>query len=427
MSKMPRVLVVLPFYGGSLPVGRYCADALKENGCLVDVFEAPKFFPAFSELKGLKVRQERLDYLENSFLRVVGEAVLAQVERFRPDLVLAMAQAPLPRPILQRLKKDGVTTAMWFVEDYRLFIYWRAFAQYYDFFAVIQREPFLSELRGIGVENALYLPMAAQPSVHRPLGLTSTEVRHFGSELSFMGAGYPNRREAFKQLSGYAFKIWGTEWEGEPALEKLVQMQGQRISSEDSVRIFNASKINLNLHSGMQASVHVSGGDFVNPRTFEVASCGAFQLVDRRTLMPELFAEDELATFGSMQELKEKVDYFLAHDQERAGYSARGQARVLAEHSYAARMKTLLDFVRERAPGWPPSASQTEIPAVLAEMPEDLRGELVELLGRLELPTDTDFDTLIAALRQRSDVLSPVESALLFLDQWKKQYSSVAG
>jgi spore maturation protein CgeB len=442
---MTRILAVLPFYGGSLPVGRHCARALRDIGCLVEVFEAPEFYGAFQALKGLKVNGGRLEFLENSYLNLVGEAVLAQVERFQPDLVLALAQAPLSRKTLKRLKHDGVPTAMWFVEDYRLFAYWRAFAPFYDLFAVIQKEPFLGELAAQGVENALYLPMAALPELYRPLrggancqagecgpadALSPAERRDFGADLSFMGAGYPNRRLAFRELgrelAGRDFRIWGTEWEGEPLLEPHLRMKGVRITPEQSVRIFNAAKINLNLHSSVKAEETVSRGDFVNPRTFEVAACGAFQLVDERLLLPEMFEPDELATFSSLDDLKAKVDYYLAHPAERAALAARGRARVLREHTYQARLRRLLDFAAERLPGWPRSRQAAPWPAGL---PESLTSELEALAEKLQLPRlgwgpagGTGFDTLIAALRQHSGRLSGLESALLFLDEWKKQY-----
>ena len=204
-----RILLVLPMYGGSLPVGRYCREALRELGHTVETFEAPEFHPAFTALKGLRVTTDRLEYLENSFLQVVSQAILAKAETFEPDLVLALAQAPLGRQALKRLRRDNVATAMWFVEDFRLFTYWRAFAPHYDFFAVIQKEPFLDQLREMGVENPLYLPLAALPSFHEPLTLSPVEQRKYGSDISFVGAGYPNRRVAFRRLMGLDFKIWG--------------------------------------------------------------------------------------------------------------------------------------------------------------------------------------------------------------------------
>jgi len=416
---MQRVLVVLPFYGGSLPVGRYCAAALREIGCVAETFESPSFFSAFNAVKSLRVSAARLEYLENSFLQVVTQSVLATVESFEPDLVLSMAQAPMSRQGLSRLRKDGVATAMWFVEDYRLFTYWRAFAPLYDVFAVIQKEPFLSELAAAGVPNALYLPMAADPAVHRPLELSPADRDSFGAELSFMGAGYPNRRTAFRQLTQYGLKIWGTEWDDDPVLAPYVQMQGRRIGAEDTARIFNAASINLNLHSSVKADELVPHGDFVNPRTFEIAACGAFQLVDKRSLMPELFAADDLATFENIGELKEKIEYFATREEERSAFAERSRNRVLADHTYAARMRTLLDFVAGRLPRKPDEKTRNWP----EDLPENLRGELQELYASMGLPSRASFADVVAAVRRKNDKLTPLETAILFLDEWKKQYS----
>jgi spore maturation protein CgeB len=245
--------------------------------------------------------------------------------------------------------------------------------------------------------------------------------KEFGAAVSFMGAGYPNRRAAFHTRARPGFKIWGTEWEGDPVLWPYVQRQGARISSEDCVAIFNATDVNLNLHSSIQAERTVTCGDFINPRTFEVAACGAFQLVDRRTLMPGAFAEDELATFTSLAELSEKIEYFLEHPEERQAYAQRGQARVLAEHTYDRRMDALLDFAASRLEGWPRPGRQAA--ALDADLPEALRNDLEGLLDRLGLPADVGFDDLVQAVRQQQGRLSDLDTAVLFLDEWRKLYA----
>lgn len=423
VNEQASVLVVLPMYGGSLPVGRYCADALIALGHRVEVFEAPGFYPAFSSLKGLNVTGERLIQLENSFLNVVSQAILAKVETFEPDVVLALAQAPLSRNALKRLAADGVTTAMWFVEDWRVFSYWRAFAPLYDFFAVIQKEPFLEELKAAGVRHPFYLPLAAQPDAQRPLLLTPAQLRRFGSDLSFMGAGYPNRRLAFRRFTGFNFKIWGTEWEGDAALAPFVQQDGARISPEESVKIYNAAKINLNLHSSLKADSAVSHGDFVNPRTFEIAACGGFQLVDRRALMPELFvvegAEAELAVFDTMEECEDLARRWLRDPEGRDAMAGRARRRVLADHTYAHRMKALLDVMR--AAGRLQSRER-ETP-LLAEEGAVPGAELEALIRDLGLPRDAAFSDVVWALRKRQGTLNELETSLLFLDEWRRQYA----
>lgn len=419
-----RVLVVLPFYGGSLPVGRSCARALAELGQVVEVFEATAFYGAFSALKTLGVTSDRLEYLENSFLATVSQAVAAKVETFGPDLVLALAQAPLSRQVLKRFRRDGVPTAMWFVEDHRLFPYWEAFAPFYDLFAVIQQGPFFDKLAAVGQKNVLYLPLAAEPAVHRPLDLTPVEKRRFGATVSFMGAGYPNRRLAFRELVDQDLGIFGSEWEGDAVLAPKVRLSGRRVTTEEAVAIFNAATVNLNLHSSLSGTDPVPPGDFVNPRTFELAMCGAFQLVDRRTLLPELFAEDELATFGNLAELKERLAFFLAHPEARAAYAAKARTRALRDHTYAARMETLLAFAAARLPDWPAARPTAE--TALDDLPETVREEVAALLARLSLPADVGFDDLVWAVRSRQGELSPLETSLLFLDEWRKQYAASA-
>lgn len=420
MSERIRILIVLPMYGGSLPVGRYCASALVRLGHLVECFEAPSFYDSYLALKNLRVSGERLEQLENSYLQVVSQAVLAKVESYEPDLVLALAQAPLSRAVLRRLHKDGVATAMWFVEDFRLFTYWQAFAPLYDYFAVIQKGDFLARLAELGQPNGLYLPLAADPEFHKPLELSATERRKWGSDISFMGAGYPNRRMAFRQLLRYDFKIWGSDWDGDPVLAPRLQMEGARIDPADCVKIFNATRINLNLHSSVDPRKLVSGGDFVNPRTFELAACGAFQLVDRRSLLPELFADDELVSFGDMEELLSLVDHHLSNPQEGSKVAKRARERVLKEHTYERRMETLLEFIRARRPGWPRSRPSDE--ALLADLPEELRKEVRALLDRLGLGGDVAFEDLVQAVRSQQGELSALDASILFLDEWRKQY-----
>lgn len=419
-----RILLVLPLYGGSLPIGRYCASALGELGHMVDVFEAPAFHDAHVALRGLRVAEDRTEQLENSFVNLLGQAIYARVERFEPDLVLALAQAPMSRQLLQRLRKEGIPSAMWFVEDYRIFSYWRAFAPLYDFFFVIQKEPFLSLLKEAGVPNAGYLPLAALPAFHKKVELTPGQRREYGADLSFLGAGYPNRRVAFRALLGRDFKIWGSDWEGDELLASRVQRGGARISAEESVLVYNAAKININLHSSLKTDALVSGGDFVNPRTFELASMGAFQLVDKRALMPELFRLDgedaELAVFSSPAEMEAAIDFYLAHPEAREEVAQRGRARVLAEHTYQHRMQALLDFVRSRLPDWPRPRAAQPWPEGLSD---GMREDLTLLLARLGLPGDASFDDVVARLRSQSGELESLEAGLLFLDEWRKQYS----
>lgn len=412
-----RILVVLPMYGGSLPIGRYCVKALEHLGHNVRVFNAPLLYPGYQGVQGLDISPSRLRNLENSFLRFTGQAIWAQAEEQKPQLVLALAQAPLDHVILRKMKQANMRTAMWFVEDYRVFTYWRAYAPFYDAFAVIQKQPFLDELAAIGQTHAFYLPLAALPDFHKPVNLTAEEKKEYGSLISFLGAGYPNRRLAFRPLADKDFKIWGSDWEDETALKKNIQREGKRITEDESIKIYNAADINLNLHSSIHADKLVSNGDFINPRTFELAAMGAFQLVDHRELMPELFAEEELATFKDGKEFYEKIDYFSSRPEERRIYAQKARERVLRDHTYEKRMAVLLEYMEREFGPWPREENKIE-----PDIPAELAREIAELAQKLGLGPDAPFEDVIARLRRQSGKLTSLETSLLFLDEWQKQY-----
>lgn len=429
MLKNVKILLVLPLYGGSLPIGTYCANAFKELGHNVQIFNAPPFLEAYNTLRNINMSQERLSSLEQSFVQLLSQAIYAQVEHFKPDLVLCMAQAPLNRNILKKFKQDKVKTAMWFVEDYQVFPYWQSIAPLYDYFFIIQKEPFLTKLKEINVEHAFYLPLAASPDFHKKEELTQQEQEYYGADLGFMGAGYPNRRMAFRALLRYDFKIWGSDWDGDTLLAKYVQKNGERVTPLESVKIYNANTINLNLHSSIQAQELVTQGDFVNPRTFELASMQAFQLVDKRDLMSELFIcgdlknpheNMELATFSSMEELHESIDFYLKNPEKCREIAYNARKRIEKDHSYKKRMETLLTCIQKTSPEWCVTQEKSQWPEALNE---ETKSKIIALTQKLNLDTDVSFDDLVHALTQKTGELEATEVAVLFLSEWKKFYS----
>ena len=333
-----RILVVGPVYGGSYPIACYVTETLKELNHDVDFVDFTSFYSGYQEVRSWEQGDQMLSALE----QLLSWLVEQRTKTFSPDLILFLAQAPVREESLQRIRNEGVKVAYWFVEDFRIMSYWNRLAPHTDAFFTIQRDG-QDTMRDAGVPYVRYLPLAASPAIHRPCDLTTEEMQFFGSPLSFVGAGYPNRRRFFERFASLDLKIWGNEWDGaSPVLENIIQEGGRRVSSEETVKIFNASQVNFNLHSSPYHKDVDPYGDFVNPRTFELAGCNAFQLVDRRTLFKEVFAEDEIMVFEDIKDAREKTVYALENESDRLLYAARGRIRVLKEHTYRLRMKELL-------------------------------------------------------------------------------------
>jgi spore maturation protein CgeB len=167
--------------------------------------------------------------------------------------------------------------------------------------------------------------------------------------VSVAGFGYYNRLHFAQGLTDLDLKLWGPGWERASALCPHIQVGGAEFDTGDMVKIYNASRINLNLHSSTHASGVEQGGDFVNPRTFEIAGCGAFQLTDCRTELPQLFEPGrEIATFADFRELRSGIERYLRCADERRRIAARSRDRALADHTYSLRMRQMLEAIYPR-------------------------------------------------------------------------------
>ena len=102
----------------------------------------------------------------------MGQFIAAKAADFNPDLIIALAQAPLTPESISTLKKLNIPIAFWFVEDFRTLKYWRDVASFYDYFFTLQRGEFIDELLSIGAKNSYYLPQGCLPSVHKAINLS---------------------------------------------------------------------------------------------------------------------------------------------------------------------------------------------------------------------------------------------------------------
>ena len=390
-----RILVVGPVYGGSYPIACYVREALGRLGHRVSFVDLTGFYPGYRELDSWDPAGDLLRSLE----RLLSELIEKRTRTFRPDAVVFLAQAPVCGESLQRMRGEGVRVAYWFVEDYRRMPYWRRIAPATDAFFVIQRES-QDAIRAAGARCVRYLPLACLPGVHEPLSLSPGEIERYGSATSFVGAGYLNRRNFLARLTTFDLKVWGNEWEGAPVvLEGLIQEQGRRVDTEETVKIFNASRINLNLHSSPCHEAVDPHGDFVNPRTFEIAGCRAFQLVDRRSLLGELFNEEEIVVFDDLKDAREKILHYLDHEEERLEYAHRGRERVLKEHTYDLRMKELLGTLYEAGlEGTRPRRDPVE------EFDRSCPIELREYLARFSSGAVPELEEVVSKIREQAKV-----------------------
>lgn len=105
--------------------------------------------------------------------------------------------------------------------------------------------------------------------------------------------------------------------------------------------VFANSKINLNITlRSIQTGIPL--------RAFDIMGCGGFLISNFQEDFLEYFEPDEDVVFyTSYEELLDKAEFYLNHDQERERIAKNAYEKVAAEHTYLQRVQTMMSFVDE--------------------------------------------------------------------------------
>lgn len=111
-----------------------------------------------------------------------------------------------------------------------------------------------------------------------------------------------------------------------PALDYHTQMS----------KIFSVSKINLNM-----TAPNIESG--IPLRVWDILSTGGFLLTDYRPEYDGLLDDGrELVIYDGMDDLIQKIHYYLTHEEERLQIARNGYQRILQEHNYQNRLEKML-------------------------------------------------------------------------------------
>ncbi len=102
-------------------------------------------------------------------------------------------------------------------------------------------------------------------------------------------------------------------------------------------KIFNLSKINLNMTiRPIQTGLPL--------RIFDILGCGGFLITNYQEELSEHFRlGTDLETYSSIDELLEKCNYYLTHNDVREKIASNGLCRVREHHTYYHRIKNMLE------------------------------------------------------------------------------------
>tara|TARA_A100001037_G_scaffold306685_1_gene353995 strand:- start:1553 stop:2590 length:1038 start_codon:yes stop_codon:yes gene_type:complete len=258
---------------------------------------------------------------------------------FQPDLVITHSTWVPPESLLRLKKNTNAKIVCWFPDHPGNLGRQYLLSGCYDY--LFFKDKYLVSMAKRINQNAAYLPECCEPKWHKRITLSEEELKKYTCDVTIAGNLYYYRAKIFEELSKYCdVKIWG------PPIPRWLKTnlnkfhQNQLVTEEEKAKAFSGAKIVINTFQG-----EVEG---INLRTFEAAGCGAFQICEYREEIEKLFIPgEEIETFRNLDELNEKVKFYLANPEKRKEIADKGYKRAHEDHTYTKRITELLSIIKE--------------------------------------------------------------------------------
>ncbi len=292
-----------------------------------------------------RIRQ-RIERFDKFDLQRINRKMVFLATETKPHIVIVTGGHRITSRTVKTLRDNGIVTALWTIDAPLNFQPIIEVAPLYDHI-FCQGTEAVELLNHAGIKGAHWLPVACDPSHHRPVELSAKERKHYGNDLVFVGSYYPNRAELFAELIDFDLGIWGPGWEKLHSYSPLRRfLRGGQLRPEVWLKVYSASRIVLAIHyqdHEKRFPVYQA-----SPRIFEALACGAFVISDNQRDVFSLFKEGEhLVRFSDSDDLKETITYYLDRPKERGQIAEQGRQEVLNNHTYVHRIEKLLSIVSQ--------------------------------------------------------------------------------
>ncbi len=281
-------------------------------------------------------------FLQNWELNRLNRRLFFLATAAQPDICLVAGGNRILPETIQKIKNQGIQTALWTIDAPREFQPILNAAPFYDFVFCggTEAQSLLSEA---GIHDTHWLPFACDPEIHQPVDVDSEDKKKWGSEVSFVGSFYPNRAQILERISDFNLRVWGPGWNKLAKDSPIKNLSTDtQLKPEEWIKIFSSSLINIVIHyqNGKTPCFQAA------PRVYEGMACRSFLLVDDQKDVRALFQDGKhLVIYKEVEDLKKKVAYYLNKPEERDKIATQGYKEVVRQHTYAHRLKTMLSVI----------------------------------------------------------------------------------
>lgn len=281
-----------------------------------------------------------------------GEALcLRQVAEFRPDVLFLWPYFIDKEGFLRSARKLGPKVFVWVASQLHV----RPAVDAID--CIVTSFPhFVDRLQRMGATAEFFQAACFDPAILDALA-QSAETAEI--PVSFVGSlnygAFSHRLDVLTQVaSRVPLQVWGPGLSGRPPRRPwripsylywrrrsrvLVDRYQRSAFGLDYFSVLRRSRITINVH------VDAAKGVASNMRLFEATGCGTLLMTEESPQLSLYFEPGrQVVAYANPQELADRIEYYLSHEDERAQIALAGQQRALRDHNSTVRAQRLLEL-----------------------------------------------------------------------------------
>jgi|LakMenE27Jul10ns_1017307.scaffolds.fasta_scaffold00009_34 spore maturation protein CgeB len=331
--------------GSKFLAGAGAADLASEELAVAYTSAGASFSPSMARLRG-KIFYRLADRRSWEWWGFQRQ-LLSRIETLQPRLVLVTGILPLAPSVFEAVQRQGGRIVNYLTDDpwnpiHRRRCFLANLPRYDHIFST--KQALRQQLEAAGARSTSWLPFAYDPSQHAPPAADPSDAERYGVDVAFVGTGASERLPwlaALADLPGLRRRIYGNSWKGlrSPGWEQHGAVTGEAYACA----IHNA-KLVLGL-------LRQANGDLSTDRSYEIGAIGGCGLYkdseEHRALLPDY---PDVGFFNTPAQLREHALAILADPSLQVQLRQLGAAALQRpEHTYAARLRTILEWERASA------------------------------------------------------------------------------
>ena len=300
------------------------------------------------------------------------ERILQEVDEYvneikkSPDIVLVLKGSEMTYETLKTIKEKFPEAKFvnWFFDVY---MNNKPIWQKEDYYPTIKLfDYYFCSLKGVadnlkekGFKNVYYLDEAASLKYNGKVYMNWYQEQQYGEDVAFIGTLglkdiHKHRISVIKKIidEGFRIKIWGNvacSWKelGEDIYN--VHTKTPVINQQHSM-VCQASKLII----GVDQDRNIELGH--SARLYRVLACGGTYLLNATKGVNKMFkvnkdgqditGDEELIFYYSYDDLVNKMDFLLEHDDIRRRIGENGMKKVIEKHTWDERIKEMIEIMK---------------------------------------------------------------------------------